>query len=80
MNTKIDLDMLNPNSVSVKTQRYLLEDGQELLVGQPHRRAYVNSRKGRQELQAELSEPYLSSVLAVWGDAPTVMEKDGDNK
>lgn len=80
MKTKIDLDMLNENSVSVKTQRYVLEGGEELLVGQPHRRAYVNSMKGRQEMQAELEEPYLAAVLAVWGDTPTVMEKDQEEQ
>lgn len=72
METRIDLDMLNQNSVSVKTQRYLLENGQELLVGQPHRRAYVNSVQGREQLAAEVTEPYLSAILAVWGDTATV--------
>jgi hypothetical protein len=77
MFTKVTLDMLTDKSVSVKTQKYVEDDGIEYAVGEPHRRAYVNSERGRAEIAEELSEPYLSAVLAVWGDAPTVIENDG---
>jgi hypothetical protein len=75
MYTKITLDMLTESSVSVKTQKYSEENGVEYLVGEPHRCAYINSERGRNEI-AELPEPYLSAVMAVWGDAPTVIEPD----
>jgi len=74
MITKITLDMLTETSVSVKTQKYVEDGGVEYAVGEPHRRAYVNSERGRAEIAAELPEPYLSAVLAVWGEAPTVFE------
>lgn len=75
METKVYLDMLCEQSVSVKTQQYITREGVRYEVGQPHRRAYVNTAGGRAELAAELAEPYLSSVMAVWGDAPTVEEQ-----
>lgn len=74
MITKISLDMLTESSVSVRTQKYITDEGVEYAVGEPHRCAYVNSERGRAEIAAELPEPYLSAVLAVWGDAPTVFE------
>ena len=43
-------------------------------VGEPHRKAYSNSVNGRAELQEEVSEPYYSAVMSVWGDEPTVID------
>jgi len=74
MITQIALDMLTEKSVSVKTQKYIEDEGIEYAVGEPHRRAYVNSERGRAEIAAELPEPYLSAVLAVWGDSAKVIE------
>ena len=31
------------------------------------------SEDGRKEINEELSEPYLSAVMTVWGDTPTVV-------
>lgn len=72
MIVKFTLDMLSDKSVSVKTQKYVEDGGVEYAVGEPHRRAYVNSERGRAEIAAELPEPYLSAVMSVWGDAPSV--------
>lgn len=74
---KITIDMLTQYSVSVKRQKYTVVDGEEYPIGQPHRKAYVNSERGRTEIQNELEEPYLSAVMAVWGKQPTVIE-EGD--
>ena len=71
---KITLDMLTADSVSVKTQRYTTVDGQEYPIGQPHRKAYINSEKGRDEVQSELPEAQRNAIFAIWGDTPTVTE------
>ena len=70
--TRISLDVLNEYSVTVKTQKYMELEGEELNVGELHARAYPNSERGRAELAEEVSEPYLSAVFAVWGKEPTV--------
>lgn len=70
----ITLDMLTSNSVSVIKQTYVEVGGTEYPIGEPWRRAYVNSESGRSALESELPEPYRSAVLAVWGDHPTVSE------
>lgn len=72
MQKRYEIDMLTKDSVSVKTQNYTTIDGVDYDLGLPNRKAYINSIKGRAELMAELPEPYLSGVLAVWGDEPTV--------
>lgn len=69
---KTTLDMLDKNSVSVKKQKYSKIDGVEYAIGQPHRRAYVNSERGRQEVENELEEQYKKAIFSIWGDEPTV--------
>ena len=77
MTTKTMIEHLTPNGVNIKTQKYIEQDGVEYALGEPHRCAFVNSERGRTEIATELPEPYLSAVMAVWGDAPTVIENDG---
>jgi hypothetical protein len=72
---KITLDMLTQDSVSLKKQQYATVDGKEYPIGDPWRRAYINSVKGRAQVQAEVPEPYQSAIFAVWGNAPTVTEQ-----
>lgn len=74
MNEKIALDMLTTDSVSVKTQKYTIVEGKEYPIGQPHRKAYSNSARGRQEVETELPEPQRNAIFAVWGDTPTVAD------
>ena len=73
--TRISLDVLNEYSVTVKMQKYMELEGEELNVGELHARAYANSEKGRAELAEDVPEPYLSAVLAVWGDESKVKEE-----
>lgn len=72
---KITLDMLTENSVSVKTQKYVEVEGVEYPIGEPHRRAYVNSVRGRQAVQNEVPEPHRAAIFAVWGENPTVDDR-----
>ena len=69
---KITLDNLTENSVSVLTPQFASLTGQTVQVGENHRTAFVNSEYGRIELKDKLQEPYLSSVMAVWGENPTI--------
>ena len=69
---KITLDMLTERGVSVKMQKYVEDGGQELEVGAPYRCAYANSARGRAELAQSLPQPYLTAVMAVWGDRPVM--------
>lgn len=65
----ITVDNLTTESVSVKTQRVLIEDdGIETALGLPSRKAYINGDSGRSELAAEVPEPYFSAIISVWGN------------
>lgn len=65
----ITVDNLTTLSVSVKTQRVLIEDNDiETALGLPSRKAHTNSNDGRTELAAEVPEPYFSGIIAVWGE------------
>ena len=71
---KITLDMLVQDSVSVKKQKYIEQAGEQYEVGQPWRRAYVNSIQGRQQVENEVAEPYKTIIFMMWGDSPTIEE------
>jgi hypothetical protein len=73
---KISLDMLTQDGVSLKKQNYVDIDGELQPVGQPWRRAYVNSERDRVKAATEIPEPYKSAVFAVWGENPTVFPVD----
>lgn len=69
---EISLDELDVYKVSVETKQFVEVDGVLYQIGTPHRRAYSNSSQDRILISEELAEPYLSAVMAVWGDEPTV--------
>lgn len=68
MEIVITLDMLTTESVSVKTERFIVENGEKLPVGNPHRKLYENNETGMQEVIEELPEQYQNAIFAVWGD------------
>lgn len=77
----ITVDNLTTESVSVKTQRVLIEDnGTETALGLPSRKAYANSNDGRVELKAEVQEPYFSAIIAVWGENIIEAEVNADDE
>lgn len=71
---KIVLDGLTQDSVSVKVQRYIEQDGECYPIGQLWSRAYVNSERGRQQIVDELPLQQQNAIFAVWGDTPTVSD------
>lgn len=71
---KITIDMLTQDSVSVKKQQYTTVDGVEYPIGQPHRKAYINSTRGREEVMAELPGAHIAAILSIWGETPTANE------
>lgn len=75
---QISLDELDIYKVSVETKKFVEVDGILYQVGQPHRCAYSNSAIDRELILDELPEPYLTAVMSVWGDTPTVEIKERD--
>lgn len=76
--TEYYIDKLNIKSVSIAKQDFLVREESEQKLGELHRKAYFNSESGRAELSDEIPEPYVSAVLAVWGNTPTITEGGGD--
>lgn len=74
MGEKYTLDMLNKDSVSIRKQQYIVQDGKEYEIGHPWRRAYVNSINGRLQVDSEVPEPYKTIIFMMWGDTSTVSE------
>ncbi len=52
----IQIDMITSDNVVIKT----------VSKAGYHTKAYINSLQGREELQQEVYEPYLSEVFEVW--------------
>ena len=74
--TKITLDMLTNDSVSVLKQQYITIDGADVKVGENVRNAYMNTQTERELLKSELPEEFYNAVIAVWGDTPIVAEPE----
>jgi hypothetical protein len=66
------IDMLTEMHVNIKRQKYIEHQGQHLSVGDPHWKTYMNATHDRDVLAAEVPEPYLSAVMAVWGNEPMI--------
>lgn len=58
---KIYENTLNQNSVSIQSAEYGM-------------RAYVNSVRGRAELETEVPAEIVTEIYKVWGDTPTLVE------
>ena len=71
---KKTVDMLTNESVSILTQKFIDLDGVQTQVGQNHRCAYVNTEFGRKAITESEPEDVVSSVMAIWGDKPTIEE------
>jgi hypothetical protein len=71
---KIYLDMLTQDNVSLRKQNAMSIDGKEYPIGEPWRRAYVNSIQGREQVNTEVPEPYRSVIMLMWGNTPTITE------
>lgn len=64
--TKMTVDMLTADSVSILRQEMAQINGIWTQIGENSRCAYLNTEQGRQQLTREVEEPYRSAVLAVW--------------
>lgn len=71
---KKTVDMLTSDSVSILTQKFIKEEERFSQVGEDHRKAYVNSETERKELMENEPTEVVESVMAFWGDMPTVLE------
>lgn len=66
--TEYQLDMLNPNTLSLVKQQFLDNDGVKMKVGQTSRMCYCNCPTHRQRLQELLPEEYYNAIVAIWGN------------
>ena len=64
--TKMTVDMLTADSVSILRQEMGQINGVWTQIGENSRCAYLNTEQGRQQLIEQVEEPYRSAVLAVW--------------
>lgn len=78
METKetIIIDRLSSDSVNIMRRKYVVADGVEYLLTKTSD-GYSNNALDRARLAADVPEPYLSGVMAVWGDTPTKADPSG---
>lgn len=68
----ITIDNLTQDRVTIKKQNYTAVDGVEYAISLINAKAYENTTNGRTDVHAEITEPYLSAILAMWEATPTV--------
>lgn len=66
------IEFLNAKSVAFLKIQSTNIDGVDYQLGEPWAVSFENSTKGRESLAENIPDPFLSAVLAVWGDTPTV--------
>ena len=76
MYEEITLQDLDRDKVNVMRQKYIELEGTSYPIGDIFRRSYANSANERKQVQEEIAEPYLSAVMAVWGEEPTVFPEE----
>ena len=76
MKTKNILDYITDRGCSIKTEKYIVEDGIQYVIGEPSRVAYTNSMSGRADLERDYPDYYNALVMTVWGDTPTVIDEE----
>ena len=69
---EIVIGLLNKNEAGIIRTNYINYNGKKTQLGDSLRLVYDNSIQDRERIREELEEPYLSAVLSVWGEEPTV--------
>lgn len=72
--TKILLQTLTPDSVTIVKKQYVLIDDKEVQVGVDIRNTYMNTNIEREYLQQILPSDYYTAIILIWGDVPTIDE------
>ena len=72
---RITLD-IRKDEVIVKRRKYKIIDGVEKQVGNLITTSYINSIRGRRDVEKDLEEKYVLEIFAVWGDEPTIIEEE----
>lgn len=67
-----EIDGLNEHIVNVIITTSTEVDGE--ILKKTVRRSYNNSRKDRLALRHDVEDPYLSAILLVWGENPTIID------
>ena len=65
---KKTVDMLNQDSVSILTEKFIDVDGETNKIGMKHRITYYNNEKDRARLSKEQPQNVVDAVMAIWGN------------
>lgn len=72
MFTEWIIDGLTRDYVNVLKRRYIEDEGERLQVGEDWRTSAQNSAEGREYIRTIVPENFYNSILAVWGETPTI--------
>lgn len=67
MKEKITLERLTEETVDIKIEKTIVQDGVEYPVGGIWRSYYSNDEDGILAVEKEVVEPYKSVILMMWG-------------
>lgn len=67
-------------NASIITQEYVIVDGIEYYSDKPESKEYHNSERDRKRLMEEQPKNIANGILEVWGDIPTVIEPEVEEK
>lgn len=76
MFTEWIIDGLAKDYVDILKRRYIEDEGEKLQVGEDWRTSAQNSLEGREFIKSIVPENFYNSILAVWGDSPSVIVEE----
>jgi len=75
MREEHEIQRLSQDMVFVLTRKFATIEDVEYQLGPDFGAYYNNSTADRERIAEDLQEPYLSAVMALWGDTPTIKEE-----
>lgn len=72
--TKIFLQALTPDSVTIVQRQYTLINNKEVQVGVDKCNTYMNTDTERMYLQQILPNDYYTAIILIWGGSSSVEE------
>ena len=72
VNEVIAIDSLNGQTVVINKTKFINIGDVDYKIDEPVVISFENSDEGRAALEANIPEPFLSAVMAVWNDLPAV--------
>lgn len=69
------IEHLDQYTVSIAKRRYVIIESEKLYLDGDLTEVYINSVLERVTVQENIPAPYITAIMAIWGDQPTTEDE-----